>query len=119
LPLTVPEYLEWGDPRNKAEYDCIKSYCPYTNIAACEHPAMLLLTSLEDSQVMYWEPVKYAAKLRATGTGKKPLLLKVSSGIGHGGPSGLHDRLKEKAFMQSFIISQICSDVAPMKRNAK
>jgi oligopeptidase B len=116
LPLTVPEYLEWGDPRNKAEYDIIKSYCPYTNISPCEHPAMLLLSSLEDSQVMYWEPVKYVAKLRAIGTGKKPLLLKVSSGIGHGGPSGLHDRLKEKAFMQSFIISQICANGATARK---
>jgi oligopeptidase B len=109
LPLTVPEYLEWGDPRKKEEYENLKSYCPYTNLAPCAHPAILLLTSLDDRQVMYWEPVKYVAKLRAIGTGRSPLLLKVGVGVGHTGPSGLQGRLREKAFVYAFILSQIAA----------
>jgi oligopeptidase B len=109
LPLTVPEYLEWGDPRKKEEYENLKSYCPYTNLAPCAHPATLLLTSLNDRQVMYWEPVKYVAKLRAIGTGSNPLLLKVGVGVGHTGPSGLQGRLREKAFVYAFILSQIAA----------
>jgi oligopeptidase B len=107
LPLTVPEYLEWGDPRIKAHYEAMKAYCPYSNVRAQNYPALLLLTTLDDSQVMYWEPVKFAAKLRSLKTDANPLLLKVDAGTGHTGPSGRYDAMREKAFVYAFILSQI------------
>jgi oligopeptidase B len=107
LPLTVPEYIEWGDPRIKAHYDNMKAYCPYSNIRAQGYPAILLMTTLDDSQVMFWEPAKYAAKLRAHKTDANPLLLKVGAGTGHVGPSGRYDALREKAFVYAFLLSQI------------
>jgi oligopeptidase B len=91
LPLTVGEFLEWGNPKIKKEYDYMKTYCPYTNIAAKNYPAMLVRTSLNDSQVMFWEPAKYVAKMRATRTDSNPLLLKVNMAAGHGGASGRYD----------------------------
>jgi oligopeptidase B len=109
LPLTVPEYLEWGDPRIKEHYEAMKAYCPYSNIRAQDYPALLLLTTLDDSQVMYWEPVKFAAKLRARKTDRNPLLLKIDSGTGHTGPSGRYDVLREKAFVYAFLLSQIAA----------
>ncbi|MCS7012088.1 MAG: S9 family peptidase [Chloroherpetonaceae bacterium] len=107
LPLTVGEFLEWGNPKVKAEYDYIKQYCPYTNLAAKNYPAILVTTSLNDSQVMYWEPAKYVAKLRALKTDKNPLLLKTNMSAGHGGASGRFDRIKEIAFEYAFIMSQL------------
>jgi oligopeptidase B len=107
LPLTVGEYLEWGNPNVKKEYDYLKTYCPYTNLAAKEYPAMLVMTSLNDSQVMYWEPAKYVAKLRATKTDKHVLLLKTNMAAGHGGASGRYDNLKEQAFVNAFILNEI------------
>ncbi len=106
LPLTVGEYEEWGDPRIKAEYDYIKSYCPYTNTAARAYPALLVKTSLNDSQVMYWEPAKWVAKLRALRTDRHPLFFKINMGAGHGGSSGRYDALRETAFNYAFILSQ-------------
>ena len=88
LPLTVQEYLEWGNPNFKAEYDYIKTYCPYTNLARGEYPSILVRTSLNDSQVMYWEPAKYVARLRALKTDSNPLLFKINMAGGHGGSSG-------------------------------
>lgn len=107
LPLTVGEFLEWGNPKIKAEYDYIKQYCPYTNLAAKNYPAILVTTSLNDSQVMYWEPAKYVAKLRALKTDKNPLLLKTNMSAGHSGASGRFDRIKEIAFEYAFIMSQL------------
>jgi oligopeptidase B len=107
LPLTVPEFLEWGNPKKKEEYEYIKTYCPYTNIEAKAYPAMLITTSLNDSQVMYWEPAKYTAKMRVTRTDKNPLLLKVNMGAGHGGASGRYDAYKEQAFNYAFILGQL------------
>jgi len=106
LPLTVGEYEEWGNPQIKAEYDYIKTYCPYTNTAARAYPTMLVKTSLNDSQVMYWEPAKWVAKLRALKTDKNPLLFKINMGAGHGGSSGRYDALREIAFNYAFILSQ-------------
>ncbi len=88
LPLTVGEFLEWGNPKIKEQYDYIKTYCPYTNLAAKEYPSILVRTSLNDSQVMYWEPAKYVAKLRTLKTDKNPLLFKINMAAGHGGSSG-------------------------------
>jgi oligopeptidase B len=107
LPLTVQEYLEWGNPNVKAEYDYIKTYCPYTNVAAKAYPAMLVTTSLNDSQVMYWEPAKYVAKLRELKTDKNPLLFRVNMAGGHGGSSGRYDALREAAFKQAFVLGQM------------
>jgi oligopeptidase B len=107
LPLTVPEYLEWGDPNREDEYRAMTRFCPYTNVRPQAYPAMLLETSLEDTQVMYWEPVKYVAKLRALKTDANALLLKVGVNAGHKGPSGRYDALREKAFGYAFVLSQI------------
>jgi oligopeptidase B len=107
LPLTVQEYLEWGNPNVKEEYEYIKSYCPYTNLAAKDYPAMLVRTSLNDSQVMYWEPAKYVAKLRTLRTDHNPLLLTVNMAGGHGGSSGRYDRLKEVSLTYAFILDQM------------
>jgi oligopeptidase B len=108
LPLTVNEYEEWGNPNVKAEYDYIKSYSPYDNIEAKAYPAILVTTSLNDSQVMYWEPAKYVAKLRALKTDRHLLLLKANlEPAGHGGQSGRYNRLREEAFRYTFILDQL------------
>jgi oligopeptidase B len=106
LPLTVGEFEEWGNPKIKAEYDYMKSYCPYTNAVAKAYPALLVKTSLNDSQVMYWEPAKWVAKLRTVKTDRNPLLFKINMGAGHGGSSGRYDALRELAFTYAFILSQ-------------
>jgi oligopeptidase B len=106
LPLTVGEFEEWGNPQIKAEYDYIKTYCPYTNTAAMAYPSMLVKTSLNDSQVMYWEPAKWVAKMRASRTDHNPLIFKINMGAGHGGSSGRYDALREAAFNYAFILGQ-------------
>ena len=107
LPLTVGEYLEWGDPNEKAAYDYMKPYSPYDNLEKRSYPAMLLTTSLNDSQVGYWEAAKYAARLRTRKTDKNALLLKTNMGAGHGGSSGRYDRLKEIAFEYAWLMAQV------------
>ncbi len=107
LPLTVGEYQEWGNPNEKPAYEYMKSYSPYDNIAAKKYPAILVETSLNDSQVMYWEPAKYVAKMRAMKTDDNVLLLKTNMGAGHGGASGRYDYLKETAFTYAFILGQM------------
>jgi oligopeptidase B len=108
LPLTVGEYLEWGDPNEKAAYDYMKSYSPYDNLRREAYPAMLLTSSLNDSQVMYWEPAKYVARMRTLKTGDQPLLLKIKMDpAGHGGASGRYDRLKDQAFEYAWILQQV------------
>jgi len=107
LPLTVPEYEEWGNP-NEAEYfTYMLSYSPYDNLRAASYPAMLVKTSLNDSQVMYWEPAKYVAKLRTLKTGSNPLLLVTNMQAGHGGSSGRYDYLKEIAFDYAFLLREL------------
>jgi oligopeptidase B len=107
LPLTVGEFEEWGDPRVREQYEYMKSYSPYDNIAARAYPAMLVKTSFNDSQVMYWEPAKYVARLRATKTDSNPLLFKVDMAGGHGGSSGRYDKLRETAFDYAFLLNQL------------
>ncbi len=107
LPLTTQEYNEWGDPREKAAYDYIKSYSPYDNISPQVYPAMLIETSLNDSQVMYFEPAKFTAKLRASKTDDRVLLLKCRMEEGHGGASGRYDAIHEVAFDYAFILTQL------------
>lgn len=105
LPLTVGEYIEWGNPNVQDEYEYMKTYCPYTNLEAKDYPPMLLRTSLNDSQVMYWEPAKYTAKLRTLKTNDAPLLLHTNMAAGHGGSSGRYDALKETAMDYAFVLT--------------
>jgi len=108
LPLTVGEFEEWGNPKEKAAFDYMISYSPYDNIKAKAYPSMLVKTSFNDSQVMYWEPAKYVAKMRATRTDHNLLLLKTNMApAGHGGASGRYDQLKESAFDYAFILTQM------------
>ena len=108
LPLTVGEFEEWGNPKEKAAFDYMITYSPYDNIEAKAYPDMLVKTSFNDSQVMYWEPAKYVAKMRATRTDKNTLILKTNlSPAGHGGASGRYDRLKEASFDYSWILGEM------------
>jgi oligopeptidase B len=107
LPLTVGEYEEWGNPNVRDEYETMRSYCPYTNLERKAYPAILVKTSFNDSQVMYWEPAKYVAKLRTLKTDGHPLLLKTNMAAGHGGASGRYDYLRETAFDYAFILNQM------------
>ncbi len=109
LPLTTGEYIEWGNPNHPDEYRYIKSYSPYDNLAAKPYPTLLILTSLNDSQVPYWEPAKYAAKVRRLKTDKNPVLLRVNLAAGHGGASGRYDQLKEGAFIYAFGLAELGS----------
>ena len=107
LPLTVPEYEEWGNPNEKAAYDYMLKYSPYDNLKKGPYPGMLVKTSFNDSQVMYWEPAKYVAKLRTLKTDNNVLLLKINMAAGHGGSSGRYDYLKEIAFDYAFMLTQL------------
>jgi oligopeptidase B len=107
LPLTVAEYEEWGNPNEAAAFAYMRSYSPYDNLKAGAYPAMLVKTSLNDSQVMYWEPAKYVAKLRTLKTNETPLLLHINMDAGHGGASGRYDYLKEIAFDYAFLLTQL------------
>ena len=107
LPLTVGEYEEWGNPQIADDYFYMKSYCPYTNLAATNYPALLVKTGLNDSQVMYWEPAKYVAKLRTLKSDANPLLFKINMGAGHGGASGRYDYLREIALDYAFLLTQL------------
>lgn len=108
LPLTVQEYLEWGNPNEKAAFDYMLGYSPYDNLQRKAYPAMLVTTSYNDSQVMYWEPAKYVAKLRTLKTDRNPLLLKIKMDpAGHGGASGRYDALRDKAFEMAWMMAQV------------
>ena len=107
LPLTVGEYEEWGNPNDKAAYDYMLQYSPYDNIAKKDYPSVLVKTSFNDSQVMYWEPAKYIAKLRTVKTDSNPLLLKINMGAGHGGASGRYDYLREIALDYAFLLTHL------------
>jgi oligopeptidase B len=107
LPLTTSEYIEWGNPNEKAAYDYMKKYSPYDNIHKANYPSMLVKVSLNDSQVPYWEGAKLVAKLRDYKTDHNPLLLKVNMGAGHGGASGRYDAFRETAFDYSFMLWQM------------
>lgn len=106
LPLTVPEYEEWGNPNESSYFLYMLSYSPYDNLKTASYPAMLVKTSLHDSQVMYWEPAKYVAKLRTLKTDNNPLLLVTNMQAGHGGASGRYDYLKEIALDYAFLLRE-------------
>jgi oligopeptidase B len=107
LPLTVAEYEEWGNPNEAEAFAYMRSYSPYDNLQAGAYPAILVKTSLNDSQVMYWEPAKYVAKLRTLKTNDAPLLLHINMDAGHGGASGRYDYLKEIAFDDAFLLREL------------
>lgn len=108
LPLTVGEYLEWGDPNDKAAFDYMLSYSPYDNLVSRKYPAILVTTSFNDSQVMYWEPAKYVAKLRTVMQGDKELLFRCKlEAAGHGGASGRYDRWRDTAFEMAWMLRQV------------
>jgi oligopeptidase B len=108
IPLTVPEFEEWGNPKEKPAFDYMISYSPYDNVAAKDYPNILVRTSFNDSQVMYWEPAKYVAKMRATRTDNHQLIFKTNMNpAGHGGASGRYDRLHEAAFDYAYFLTQM------------
>ena len=105
LPLTPPEWPEWGDPiRDPAAYDYIASYSPYDNIGPRPYPAILATGGLSDPRVTYWEPAKWVARLREAGRAARPVLLKINMDAGHGGASGRFDHLKDPALAFAFAI---------------
>lgn len=107
IPLTTGEYDEWGDPNHKESYEYIMSYSPYDNVQAKAYPHLLVTTGLHDSQVQYWEPAKWVAKLRTMKTDGNRLLLKTNMDAGHGGVSGRFRRYKELAFVYTFLLDLV------------
>ena len=104
IPLTTGEYDEWGNPNERQYYDYMLSYSPYDNLAAADYPHLLVLTSVEDAAVQYWEPAKWVARQRALRTGDSRLLLKTEMVAGHGGPSGRYRRYRETALVYAFLL---------------
>jgi oligopeptidase B len=107
IPLTTGEYDEWGNPNEEEYYRYMLSYSPYDNVSGQSYPAMLITTGFHDSQVQYWEPAKWIAKLRDMNTGDHPLLLYTNLDFGHGGASGRFERYKETALEYAFILDQL------------
>ncbi len=107
LPLTTAEWIEWGNPNTKKDWDYMVQYSPYDNVKAQPYPNMLVEISLNDSQVPYWEGAKFAAKIRELKTNDNIILLKTNMGAGHGGSSGRYDRLKEVAFDYAYALTQV------------
>ncbi|MCU0606717.1 MAG: S9 family peptidase [Candidatus Edwardsbacteria bacterium] len=104
IPLTTAEYEEWGDPRDRAQYEYMASYAPYENIGAQDYPAMLVTGGFNDANVPYWEPAKWVARLRRLKTDGNPLLLRTDLSSGHGGPSGRYGYLRDLAFQYAFLL---------------
>ena len=114
IPLTVIEYDEWGHPDEVDYLEVMRSYSPYDNVAAVDHPALLVIGGLNDPRVQYWEPAKWIAKLRATSTGGGPFLLHTELGAGHGGRSGRYDAWRDEARVLAFVLHHIgAADTSP------
>jgi len=107
IPLTAQEWQQWGDPHIADQYAYMKTYSPYDNVARKAYPWMLVTTSLNDSQVAYWEPTKWVAKLRSMKTDSNPLYIKINMAGGHGGSSGRYDVLRERAFRYAFMLDAV------------
>ena len=107
IPLTTNEYDEWGNPEQKQYYDYMLSYSPYDNLAKRDYPAMFIGTGLWDSQVQYWEPAKYVARLRDVDTGGETIVFRTNMDAGHGGKSGRFRRYRERAEMYAFMLDQL------------
>ena len=105
IPLTTSEYDEWGNPADEEAYRFMLSYSPYDNVATVDYPALLILAGLHDSQVQYWEPAKWTARLRHRSTGSNPILLKTDMTSGHGGASGRFDRYRDTALEHAFLLN--------------
>lgn len=104
IPLTAQEWLQWGNPQEAEAYAYLRTYSPYDNVAPKGYPRMLVTSGINDSRVAFWEPAKWVAKLRASKTDTRPLLLKMHLGAGHGGASGRYERLRETALRWAFIL---------------
>ena len=104
IPLTTNEFDQWGNPKQKESYDYMLSYSPYDNVKAQDYPAMLVFTGLWDSQVLYYEPAKWVAKLRAAKTDEHPLLFSVDMAAGHGGKPGRFQRFDNTALEYAFML---------------
>jgi oligopeptidase B len=108
LPLTVGEFEEWGNPKYGADLARMAEYSPYDNIAKKTYPAMLVRTSLNDSQVMVWEPAKFVARLRATREGDAPIVFRtLLDPAGHGGRSGRYEKLQDRSADYAFVLWQL------------
>jgi oligopeptidase B len=107
IPLTSNEFDEWGDPRRERDYDYMLSYSPYDNVKAQAYPALLVTTGLHDSQVQYFEPAKWVARLRAIKTDRNALLFKVDMAAGHGGKSGRFEKIRETAEAYAFLLHEL------------
>ena len=106
IPLTTGEYDEWGNPSERQAFEDILAYSPYDNVTSQYYPALLVLAGLHDSQVQYWEPAKWVAKLRAFKTDNRPLLLKTNMDAGHGGVAGRYRRYREVALQYAFLLAE-------------
>jgi oligopeptidase B len=107
IPLTVPEFEEWGNPKDPEYYEYMKSYSPYDNVEAKDYPPLLVTTGINDTRVAYWEPAKWVAKLRVTKTDANPLLLKTELGAGHHGPSGRYGEWRERALWYAWLLDRL------------
>jgi oligopeptidase B len=107
IPLTIGEFIEWGNPKIAEQYAWMRAYSPYDNLKPGAYPAMLVRTGLNDTQVAYWEPAKYVARLRTLKTDDRPLLLKINLEVGHGGASGRFDSLREIAEDDVFVLVEL------------
>ena len=107
IPLTTGEFNEWGNPKDKTYYDYIKSYSPYDNVEAKTYPNLLVTTGIHDSQVQYWEPAKWVAKLRDFKKGNNVLLLHTNMDTGHSGASGRFEKFRETAMEYAFILDLV------------
>ena len=106
IPLTTGEFIEWGNPKIREQYRWMRAYSPYDNLRRGPYPAMYVQTSINDSQVAFWEPAKYVARLRTLKTDQNPLLFDINMDAGHGGASGRFDAMREEAQIQSFMLQQ-------------
>ncbi|MEO8836164.1 MAG: S9 family peptidase [Caldimonas sp.] len=113
MPLTVGEFIEWGNPKIAEQYRWLRAYSPYDNLQAGAYPAMLVRTGLNDTQVAYWEPAKYVAKLRTLKTDMRPLVFRINLEVGHGGASGRFDSLREIAEQDAFLLVELGVEAAP------
>jgi oligopeptidase B len=113
LPLTPPEWPEWGNPITDAQaFRDIRSYSPYDNVRAQAYPPTLVLAGISDPRVTYWEPAKWVARLRATKTDRNLIILRTNMDAGHGGAAGRFDRLKEVALAYAFAVKVVGADAA-------
>lgn len=112
IPLTTNEYEEWGDPSDPAFYEYMLSYSPYDNVAAADYPAMYVTAGWNDSQVCYWEPSKWVARIRRLRTDDDPVVFRIDMGAGHAGESGRFGWLEDTASEQAFLIGLLRSEAA-------